>query len=265
MNEKETIREALSGNRKALEILVLAVKDKIYNLAIRFLWHPADAEDATQEILIKLITNLSSFEGRSSFSTWSYRVAANYLLNLKKSTMEKVTTSFADFADDLKEGLNQSSYLGADREILEDEVKTGCTMGMLLCLSRELRLAFILDTVFELTSKDASEILGITAESYRKRLSRARDSMEHFMQSNCGLINKKNPCRCSSRIQYAIDRKRVNPGQLLFTGKVKSYNAEMENLHTVAGIYKSHPHLRLDFDVLTNIKDLIESKKYNVL
>ena len=47
----------------------------MYNLSLRMLMYPADAEDAVQEILIKIITHLSDFRGKSRFTTWSYRVA----------------------------------------------------------------------------------------------------------------------------------------------------------------------------------------------
>ena len=66
--EMALVKLAISGDRKALEELINSVKDRIYNLSIRYLWHPQNAEDATQEILIKIITNLSSFEGKSLFS-----------------------------------------------------------------------------------------------------------------------------------------------------------------------------------------------------
>ena len=63
--EMDLIKQAINGNKNALEHLIASVKDKIYNLSIRYLWNPMDAEDATQEILIKVITNLSTFEGKS--------------------------------------------------------------------------------------------------------------------------------------------------------------------------------------------------------
>jgi RNA polymerase sigma factor (sigma-70 family) len=59
------------------------------------LYHPQDAEDATQEILVKILTRLSSFEGRSSFRTWLYRIAVNHLLNIRRSRVEDLPSIFA--------------------------------------------------------------------------------------------------------------------------------------------------------------------------
>ena len=61
------VERAKAGDGAALEAVVRAIQDRVYNLAIRMLWHPADAEDATQEILIRVITNLGSFRGESAF------------------------------------------------------------------------------------------------------------------------------------------------------------------------------------------------------
>jgi RNA polymerase sigma factor (sigma-70 family) len=262
--QKQLVNLAASGDRKALEELIASVKDKIYNLSLRYLWHRQNAEDATQEILIKIITNLGSFEGKSLFSTWCFRIAVNYLLNLKRNKVEQNIT-FSDFSNELKIGLDRPAYQGADKNILEEEVKTGCTLGMLLCLSPELRIAFIVGTVFDLNSKEASQILDITPETYRKRLSRAKENLEHFMNSHCGLINKSRSCRCGKRITYAIEAKRIDPAHLLFFTKADEYNSQMEELHDVAGIFKSHPNFKTSSHMISNIFDLLRSSRYTIL
>ena len=255
---------AVSGDRKALEELIVSVKDKIYNLSIRYLWHPQNAEDATQEILIKIITSLSSFEGKSLFSTWCFRIAVNYLLNLKRNKAHQNLT-FSDFSNELRIGLDRPAYLGADKDILEEEVKTGCTLGMLLCLSPELRMAFILGTVFNLNSNEASQTLEITPELFRKRLSRGKESLEHFMNSHCGLINESRPCRCGKRIPYALDAKRIDSRYLLFVSKTNEYNRQMEELHDAAGIFKNHPDFKTPSHMLSNIFNLLKSNRYTIL
>src|SRR5688572_20485780 len=138
--QTDLIKQATGGDKKALEKLIVSVSDKIYNLCLRYLWHPQDAEDATQEILIRIITNLGTFEGKSLFSTWCFRVGVNYLLNVKRNKAAQNIT-FVDFSNQLKEGLDRPAYTRADAPLLEEEVKTGCTLGMLLCLSPDLRLA----------------------------------------------------------------------------------------------------------------------------
>src|SRR2546427_12952719 len=88
LEDRALVARARSGDRKALEELVQRHQAWIYNIAIRMLYHPQDAEDATQEILIKVLTRLSSFEGRSSFRTWLYRIVVNHVLNMKRGQVE---------------------------------------------------------------------------------------------------------------------------------------------------------------------------------
>jgi RNA polymerase sigma factor (sigma-70 family) len=73
---EQLVQQAQSGDKSALEHIVEQIQTKIYGLALRMLWHPEDARDATQEILIRIITRLGSFHGESKFTTWAYKVAA---------------------------------------------------------------------------------------------------------------------------------------------------------------------------------------------
>src|SRR5713226_8088848 len=93
--DQNLVLRSRSGDRNALEELIQRHQAWIYNIAVRMLFHPQDAEDATQEILVKVLTRLASFEGRSSFRTWLYRVAFNNLLNMKRGREEQKSISFS--------------------------------------------------------------------------------------------------------------------------------------------------------------------------
>ena len=264
-------RRAGDGDRPALEELVAAVRDDVYGLAMRMLWHPADAEDATQEILVKLVTGLSSFRGNSSFRTWSYRVAANHLLTTRKRRMEVAALSFEEFAADLADGLDAPyDPRGVDEHLLEEEVKIGCTQGMLLCLDREHRLAYVLGEVFELPSEQAADVLGIAPPAYRKRLSRARARLQTFMRGHCGLVDPANPCRCSRRVGRAIELGRLNREELLFAGHARRREleqplAEMERLQDAAVVFRSHPAYQAPESIAAWLSELIGSSRLTIL
>ena len=85
MSLEDEVRCAIDGDRDALETLVRALQSDIYGLALRMLCNREDAEDATQEILIRIVTHLSQFDFRSKLKTWGFRVAVNYILDVKKS------------------------------------------------------------------------------------------------------------------------------------------------------------------------------------
>ncbi len=268
----ELVDAAKEGDRAALEQLVRAVKDDVYGLAIRMLWHPADAEDAMQEILIKVVTHLSAFRGEAAFGTWVYRIAANHLLATRRRRAERTALSFDAFAADLAEGLDTAyDPRGVDEELLAEEVKIGCTQGMLLCLDREHRLAYVLGEVFELRSEQAAYILGIAPAAYRKRLSRARERIRSFMKGHCGLVDPGNPCRCRRRVGRAIAVGRIDRERLLFathprrSETVRTAVGEMERLHAAAAIFRAHPDYQAPDSAIDTITQLLNSHRYTLL
>ena len=97
-----------------------------------------------------------------------------------------------------------------------EEVRIGCTLALLQCLSPDQRLAYILGEILELDHGEAAEVLGVTPTAYRKRLSRARGRVTGFMLGHCGLIDPANPCRCSRRVARATELGRVDPGRPRF-------------------------------------------------
>ena len=182
----------------------------LYRTAYSMLDNPADAEDATQEILFKIVTSVATFRGDSSFRTWALRVATNHLLNTRRSRVEAQSLTFEAFAKDLADGLpDAASNVAApasnepDHALLVEEVKIGCTQAMLLCLDRNDRVAYILGDVFELRSAEAGEVLGVEPAAFRKRLSRARAQVRAFMRVHCGLVNEMAPCSCPRRVAPA--------------------------------------------------------------
>ena len=252
---EDDVERARAGDRDALESVVRAVQTDVHHLALRFLWHPQDAEDATQEALIRIVTGLGSFNGESSFRTWAYRVACNTLLSLrKKGRMEKHAMSFDEFGDDLARGLSDDALVvqhEADEALLLEEVKIGCTLAMLLCLDRPHRLAYILGEILELDHRESAEVLDVTPAAYRKRLSRARASITSFMKSRCGLVNPENPCRCRRRVDTAVQLGRVEPGKLLFASSLEQAERfpevlvkirQLEETQRAAALYRSHAH-----------------------
>jgi RNA polymerase sigma factor (sigma-70 family) len=218
--DQALVRRARSGDRDALEELVRRHQVWIYNIAVRMLYHPQDAEDATQEILVKVLTALSSFEGRSSFRTWLYRIVVNHVLNVKRGRLEPPRLSFSCYGHGLDGTpdveLPDRSSVPAGLKLLVDEARLTCTSGMLLCLDRQQRVLYILGEIFGVTDAVGAELLEISRENFRQRLARARRDLHNFMNEKCGLVNRANPCRCAKKTQGFILAGYVDPGHLLF-------------------------------------------------
>ncbi len=207
---------ATAGDKKALETLIGSVQDMVFNLSLRMLGTFSDAEDATQDILLKMITHLSSFRGESAFTTWVFRIAANHLKNYKKHMFAHHPLSFEFYGNDIENGKIQDLpdlTQNVEKDLLAEELKMSCTNVMLQCLDVESRCIFILGTMFKLDSRIAGEILGITPEAYRQRLSRTRKKMADFLGQYCGEYGR-GKCKCKDRINYAVQNHRIDPRQL---------------------------------------------------
>jgi RNA polymerase sigma factor (sigma-70 family) len=205
-------RGAAEGDRAALDAFVRRIQDDVYGLALRMLAEPADAEDATQEILVKVVTHLSGFRGESGIRTWVWKIAMNHVLSFRRSRRE-LGLSFEQFEELLETGLAADAALGEPPvdALLEEEVKLGCTHTMLTCLDRSHRAAFVLGAVFELPGEECAQILEIDPAAFRKRLSRARRRMRDFMERSCGLVSDAAACRCRRQIRPSIHAGLLDP------------------------------------------------------
>ncbi|HKX48043.1 MAG TPA: RNA polymerase sigma factor [Gaiellaceae bacterium] len=209
-------RRAADGDRGALTDLVREIQHPMYRLALRFLANPDDAQDACQEILIRIVTRLGTFEGRSKFSTWAYTVAVRSLLRTQKRLYESAVQGAEQYAAALDAGLGDvdPTLDEVEYRLLAEEVRISCTYGMLLCLPRARRAAYLLADVLGLTDAEGAEILGCSREAFRQRVSRARRTLRAVIDNRCGLVDPANPCRCSRQVTSGeaaglIDRRRL--------------------------------------------------------
>jgi len=227
--DRELVRAALGGSSGALDALLRRHQGFLHGVMLRMLSSPQDAEDVTQEVLVKIVTGLSSFRGESAFRTWAYRIAVNHVLNWRRGRVEDVIGGFDDLGRMIDESpdleLAAEEVAEADRRALVEETRVACLSGMLLCLDRVQRLTFILGEVLEVGDVLGGELLGITRQNFRQRLGRARQQLYTFMRGKCGLADPANACRCARKTRAAIRAGFVDPRSLRF---VASHVATVE-------------------------------------
>lgn len=249
------VAAAQKGDPQALTEIVERHRPWVYNIALRMLGDPGSAEDAVQDIFIKVLDRIGSFEGRSKFRTWLYRVAFHHLLNVKRSPGESHVSSFDEYGANLQAAPDQEldDIPPPERAVLVEEAKVLCMTGMLMCLSREQRLAYVLGALFELPDTLVAEILDIKPATFRKRLQRARADLHGFMRNQCGLINTDNPCRCARKTKTFMNYGFLDRNNLTFQrdriasiGEVASRDAGVV-FEKVTGdypaLYREHPFL----------------------
>ncbi|MGB7761009.1 MAG: RNA polymerase sigma factor [Bryobacteraceae bacterium] len=251
--DEELVRGAQSGNCEATELLLTRHQPWIFNLAVRMLLRRADAEDATQDVLIKAHKALPGFRGESGFRTWLYRIAVNHILNIKKAA--DPICSFEDAARGLRQVPDldppDPRTVPVPVEILIEETKICCTMGTLLCLDGRQRLVFILGEIFGVGDRVGAEIVDVTPENFRQILSRARRDLYEYLRGNCSLVNPGAHCQCAKKTRAFIQGGFVDPQKLQFTSRHQRKVREVAGRRTgelmdaymnvAAQVYRDHP------------------------
>lgn len=271
---RRDVAAAVGGDRAALERVVRTIQPLVARLALRFFGCPDHAEDATQEVLVQIVTKLDRYEGASAFTTWVYRVSTNKLLSMARSPAERATTSLEAFDDDLALPLDGAgpAPVDPDLELTLAEIRIGCTLAMLLCLDRDARMAFILGAIVEVDHQTAAEILGCPSATYRKRLERAREAVTGLMRRRCGVFDAASVCSCERRIPLATQRGHLKPNRLLFATSEAQARAfpevlvqirRLEDMQRVAAIYQSHPEPSTRVDLAQRLHALLADSRFD--
>ncbi|MFQ5599488.1 MAG: RNA polymerase sigma factor [Candidatus Krumholzibacteriia bacterium] len=213
----QLVADALSGSQTALESLVARHQPWIYNLAFRMVMVREDAEDVTQEILVKVITKLASYDPKKgAFRTWLYRIVTNHVVNMKTRGYEAAITTLDAYYSFVTQVPDQDPDASPETQLIISDLAIGCVMGTVLCLERTQRLAFILAIAFGVTDGMGGEILGLSRAAFRKTLSRARAKLHEYMNGNCSLVNPEAPCRCRKKVRGFIESGAYSSDRIFF-------------------------------------------------
>jgi RNA polymerase sigma-70 factor (ECF subfamily) len=174
MKEIDTalVRACQHGDIEAFEQIFRVYRNPVFRLAYRFTGNRDDAEDLTQEIFLKVFENIGSFRYESSFATWLYRIAVNTCMNFQR---DKKPAESLGVTDDL--GSSVSPEAICERGELQRKIE-----AEIASLPSPLKIAFLLVVVEGMTYREASEILGLSVDALRMRVSRARQILREKLK-----------------------------------------------------------------------------------
>ncbi len=176
MSTEISLDALIAGDRAEFARLVDAYSSPIYRLGLRMLGNPQDAEDVLQNTFLSALTHLSSFEGRSSLSTWLYRIAANEALMLIRKKKPEINLEDAE-GDENDEGLKPAQIVDwsalPEDELLSGEGKKALDEAV-QALPESMRIVFLLRDVEGLSIKETADTLNLTETNVKTRLLRAR-------------------------------------------------------------------------------------------
>ena len=236
-------------------------------LALRMVRHPQDAEDPTQEALVRIVTRPGSFRGEAAFRTWPYRVAA-HLINRGRSRMEREDLMFRRFAEDLPEGLADRAAEGPDAALLAEEVKLGCTPGDAAVPGSGAAPGL-----------RARRRPGSVGRRCRLRLRRQipppsasgpagpAPGCGRSWPSTAGWWAPRPPAAATGGPRPPSSSAGRTPGRLLFARRHEAVGAvaEMERLHDLGSLMRDHPDYWAPGAVVERARDLIASARFRLL
>ncbi len=177
-SKSEISVEALrKGDRGEFARLVDAYSGPLYRLALNMLGNPSDAEDALQNTFLKVFQHVDTFEGRSSMSTWLYRIASNEALMLLRkrrpeSTFSEMTAE--DEGDQISDPVQITDWCCLpEEEFLNSEGRTALNRAV-EHLPEKLRIVFVLRDIEDLSIQETSQVLDLSETAIKTRLLRAR-------------------------------------------------------------------------------------------
>lgn len=175
VNEVSTdiIRRCQQGDIAALKEVYHAYGERVYRLCLRMMGEPADAEDAAQQVFLRVFDQACKFSGQSAFSTWIYRVAANHCLNALKRHRSNPAVSLSDAPEAiLPPGAvpspDEAAAAGDDREL---------AARLLVALDPDDRAMIVLREIEGLTYRQIAYVVDVPIGTVMSRLYRVRNRL----------------------------------------------------------------------------------------
>ncbi len=188
LQEEFSLQLLRAGDRAEVARLVDAYSTQIYRLALKMLSNPQDAEDVLQNTFMKALQALPNFEGRSSLSTWLYRIAVNEaLMSIRRSKPEVSATLQSDDGDEAEQILTSFSDWCClpESELMSTEAQNHLDKAVQM-LPEKLRIVFILRDLEGLSIRETSEALDLTETTVKTRLLRARLKLREMLSAYYG-------------------------------------------------------------------------------
>jgi len=174
-SDVELVAEFKAGNGASFEELVNRYSSKAFSLASRLTRNREDAEEVLQDVFVTVYRKIDGFEGKSSFSSWLYRITVNSaLMKLRRRKRDK-TTSIEEVLPQLQNSphLRTSEHAEGDAATLRAQLNAALE-DAIRKLPDDYRPVFVLRDIDGLTSREVSKILQLTVPAVKSRLHRSR-------------------------------------------------------------------------------------------
>jgi RNA polymerase sigma-70 factor (ECF subfamily) len=265
--EKQLINKLKDGDNESFNILFNQYGKRIYNFAFKMCGNKEDADDIVQSTFIQVITNINGFREESGLYTWLYKIAKNQCFRLLEKRRKTSFTSL-DHLVNMDISIESSDdYDDLEKQYYINEVKEGCLLGLLRCLPLYQRVAFILNILLDIKTKETAVIINKSETATRLLVHRARYNIKSFLCRNCYYFDKNNPCHCEKLINFSLKQGWVqeHTGNKLYSISTVEIENEVNELKKLTILYNSLKECQPSEDSICYIKDIIKNKQFRIL
>ncbi len=163
-----------------------------------------DAEDIVQKTFIQAFTKINGFREESSIYTWLFSIAKNLCLRQLEGKRKSSFASLEQLLSSEKMSVGPDDFTAYEKQFYIGQVKEGCLLGLLRCLSFYQRTAFILNILLEMKVKDVAEVINKSETATRVLVHRAKQNLKNFLCKNCSIYDAQNTCRCENLIHFSL-------------------------------------------------------------
>ena len=246
--ERDLVAGLKNRDERSFSRLHQLYVSKIYALVWRMVKNRGEAEDITQETFLQAYQKINGFKGKSRLYTWLFAIAKNKCLRHLQHRRRSSFVSLEKIIQSAQDPEAAGVFNESEKAAYIPQVKEGCLLGLLYCLSLQQRLAFILTVLLKVEIQDTAKILDKTCGATRILICRAEKNLKKFLCKNCSWLSVSNPCRCENLIRFSLQK-----GWIQAVTKKPSTPAvdackierEIQALKKVAALYQSLPEPEL--------------------
>lgn len=264
-SESRLVEKLKKGDQESFTDLYERYGKKVYNLAYKMCGNQDDADDIVQSTFMRVVTDINGFREESGIYTWLYTIAKNLCLQLLEKRKKRSFSSLDTLIHTVQPEENQ--YVALEKQYYIEQVKEGCLLGLLRCLSFYQRMAFILNILLGVKVKDIAVILDKSETATRTLLFRARENIRGFLCKNCHYYDPDNPCRCENLIDFSVKQGWIQtmpeegPKKQITALKIER---EIKDLQKIAMIYASLEDPEPSETIIDAIKEAIHQRAYTI-
>jgi len=189
LDDATLVRQCQNGNLEAMSCLIVKYQDRIYNAIFKICQNHDDAAELTQDTFVKVLENINSFRGKSSFYTWLFRVAVNHTLNYCKRRFKLSPVSLDAENDQIEESKGKLAAVlaapdGLDPAVVAQQKELSqIVVNLIGQLAQEYRVVLVLRDIEQMTYAEIAEVLRIETGTVKSRLSRARAKLRQLLET----------------------------------------------------------------------------------